>query len=66
MLDQLHAQMTSWRASAALSPPSVPTYQYLCESHLDLSLADRARAYVPPPWLANVLDMTVFRVQVTR
>lgn len=63
----------SWRATAGTEqwsdrgirlPPSVrlafPICQYVWESHLDLSLEDGARTYLPAPWLINKLRIAVF------
>jgi hypothetical protein len=52
-----------WSDRGGRMPPSVrlafPLCQYVWESHLDLSLADGARAYLPARWLANALKVTV-------
>ena len=57
------APMEQWSDHGARIPPSIrlayPLYQYVWESHLDLSLADGARVYLPAPWLANAVDVTV-------
>lgn len=57
------APMEQWSDRGFQGPPGVrlafPVCQYVWESHLDLSLKDGARAYLPAPWLAGNLRLTV-------
>ncbi|WP_305637461.1 hypothetical protein [Polaromonas sp.] len=56
------APMEQWSDRGVRVPPSIrlayPLCQYVWESHLDLSLAEGARAYLPASWLANKLKVT--------
>ena len=52
-----------WSARGVRTPAAIrfahPLCQYVWESHLDLSLAEGARAFLPAPWLAKKLELTV-------
>ncbi|MGF6350964.1 hypothetical protein [Variovorax sp. W2I14] len=57
------APMEQWSDRGVKVPSSIrlayPICQYIWESHLDLSLTDGARAYLPASWLANKLGWTI-------
>ncbi|MGX6571442.1 hypothetical protein [Cupriavidus necator] len=57
------APMEQWSGRGARVPPAIrlayPLCQYVWESHLDLSLKEGARTYLPAPWLASKLKLTV-------
>ena len=57
------AAMEQWSERGVRVPPAVrlayPVCQYIWESHLDLSLTEGAREYLPAAWLANKLNWTV-------
>lgn len=56
------APMERWSDRGARIPPSIrlayPLCRYVWEDHLDLSLTDGARAYLPAPWFAKELKIS--------
>lgn len=57
------APMEQWSDRGVRVPSTIrlayPVCQYVWESHLDLSLKEGARAYLPAFWLANKLKLAV-------